>query len=135
MDEFLEFSRPHFSPSGSGWTYTAIDGSRKISTFEDSFATFDELLLSKDFCCTARGSGTVVRKGSYWFIGAYHLSFPIPNGIARSLCGMIGEFEKTSAVSMAEKAAQDLIAELDFEDKQEFESGAKKAKSKAKKKK
>lgn len=123
--EFYDFSKPHFE-SGQGWTFIPIPGSRKLEYFPSpsetsNFAYFDELLESRSFLATSRGSGCVVYdlKTQSWFIFSYHLSFPIPNDLAKGMCLQIHNFEKKSALKaqelIADAAAEDLIKLIDAE--------------------
>jgi hypothetical protein len=81
---------------------------------------FDELLGSESFKATSRGSGTLVLDHGYWYIHQYHLTFPIPNPLAKGMCISIAKYEETekegTPVSRADAAAAELLAELDLED-------------------
>lgn len=108
VSEFMEFSRPHFTPGRSAWTFNPIPDSRKYDVFPvgpiaapsatqgPAFATFDEHLESVSFETTARGTGTVIwdTATGKWLIAHYYLSFPIPNDLAKDMCKQIGIFEK-----------------------------------------
>lgn len=141
--EFYAFSEPYFMRSTSAWTYIPIRGSRRIqyvpthptSTSQALFASFDELLDSPSFLCTCRGSGSVLYNEELksWQIFSYHLTFPIPNDIAKKMCADIATFEKRIKMKHldeeANKAAQQLLEELDLE---ETKKAAKTKKSKKK---
>ena len=62
-------------------------GALKYSSPENKpiFATFDELLDSESFGATSRGTGTLIFGSNCWFIASYHLSFPIPDDIAKTV--------------------------------------------------
>ena len=123
IDKFFEYSEPHFK-SGKGWTYVPIRESRKTIFFElgtsSTLCTFDEILNSESFGVQARGSGSLIRENSssLWFISSYHLSFPIPNDIAKGITLKIQAFDKLNSVKKADEAAAELLAELEFEDKE-----------------
>ena len=125
VEQFLEFSRPHFI--NGGWKYTPKSNSRKIIYFNDQlnnnyqFATFDELLDSTSFIATSRGSGTVAwdSNKSAWYIASYHLTFPIPNDLAKKICKDIAKYEELEISKqkeyLANKATEELFAELNNE--------------------
>ena len=49
---------------------------------------FDELLNSPSYG-VSRGTGTLIKTNGEWKIAQYHLSFPIPNGIAKKITAEI----------------------------------------------
>ena len=135
IPEFYGYSKPHFD-AGKAWTYVPRPSSRRIEELviggADSssaasiqrIATFDELLDSESFVCTARGSGSAVFDGGFWYLLSYHLSFPTPNDLAPNICAKIATYEKnsntssalTAATKKADDAAAQLLAELEIED-------------------
>lgn len=144
VDEFVEFSKPHFI-SGSGWTYRPILGSRKFNLIGGwnentaAIATFDELVKSKGLGITCRGSGTLVKDTSknVWFVLSYHLSIPIPNEWAGSttFCKTLNNHELGGLEAAAEKAAAELLAEIEREEEERVNEAAQKSSSSSKKKK
>jgi hypothetical protein len=127
VDEFYSFSKPHFE-SGKAWTFIPKPGSRKITIqngpdSQPMFASFDELLDSVSFKATSRGSGTVIYRPSNksWLVFSYHLSFPIPNDMAKRICLEIADFEKSgddkSKADLAAKNESELLALLEQEKK------------------
>ncbi len=153
VNEFYAFSKPYFQRSSSAWTYNPIAGTRKITYFPTGssdilsiqpliqsngtiFAIFDELLESESFLATSRGSGTLIyQHGQGWLIGSYHLTFPIPNDIAKDMTKTIHNFEMSLKTKQANKAAEDLLAELALEEdnNEKSTSGNKKKNGKKKK--
>ena len=80
MDEFQQYARPT-----QGWTYTLK--SRKLLK-RDKVIVFDELLDSQSYGLS-RGTGTLILTDTGWKIMQYHLSFPIPNEIAKEITATI----------------------------------------------
>jgi hypothetical protein len=123
--EFIEYAKPHFNGE-SAWVYNLIEGSRKLHTVENKVTAFDELLQSESFSTTARGSGSAIfdSETNCWFIISYHLSFPIPNAIAKPICSRLFTYAKevqlatnqSAAIIASELAAQALMRELDDEE-------------------
>jgi len=90
VDEFRAFAEPYFS-TGRGWTYTATE--RHIAVAPgDSVAWFDEILVSETYG-VCRGTGVLVKEDGVWRIAQYHLTFPIPNDLAREFTTRIKEHE------------------------------------------
>jgi len=130
--DFFEFAKPYFDGANPAWEYIPISGSRRYEIFSATagssgepaplFATFDELLESKSFPSTCRGSGTLCFEGGYWFVCAYHLTFPIPNDIAKDMTKTIGKYEKESKIraeaTEADRHAAELLEELELEEDQ-----------------
>ena len=116
--EFFQYAGHHFNGT-SAWIYRPIPGKRVYDIFPSTdrpvFATFDEWLESESFGATSRGTGTLHFIGGYWYIAAYHLSFPIPNEIAKVMTATIDKYEKGNAVKEADAMAAQLIKELDME--------------------
>ncbi|MFT5236095.1 MAG: hypothetical protein ACI90A_001461 [Shewanella sp.] len=88
MDQFQQYARPT-----QGWTYTLT--SRKINQLSgvDKVIVFDELLDSESYG-VSRGTGTLIMTMKGWKIAQYHLSFPIPNEIAKEITATIKATEK-----------------------------------------
>ncbi|MCG9713315.1 nuclear transport factor 2 family protein [Shewanella insulae] len=80
MAEFSAYARPT-----KGWTYT-LD-SRQLAQHGDVIV-FDEHLSSKSYG-KCRGTGTLVLTPEGWKILQYHLSFPIPNAMAKRITAQI----------------------------------------------
>jgi len=80
MAEFAAYARPT-----KGWRYQATD--RHLLRHGDVIA-FDELLDSPAYG-QSRGSGVLLNTPTGWRILQYHLSFPIPNAIAKDITGRI----------------------------------------------
>ncbi|GAA5215438.1 hypothetical protein GCM10025776_11950 [Corallincola platygyrae] len=82
VTEFQGYAQPYFD-QGKGWTYQPT--SRHISISSDKqFAWFDELLWNDKYG-QCRGSGTLVKTESGWRLMQYHLTFPIPNELAKEI--------------------------------------------------
>lgn len=90
VDEFRAFAEPYFS-EGRGWTYTAT--SRNIIIGPDgATAWFDELLWNDSYG-TCRGTGVLIKNTEGWRIVQYHLTFPVPNELAKEIVAQIKEHE------------------------------------------
>nr|WP_258406010.1 nuclear transport factor 2 family protein [Shewanella acanthi] len=76
MAEFERYSRPT-----KGWRYDLTE--RHLIQHGDVIL-FDELLNSPSYGMS-RGTGTLIKTEGEWKIAQYHLSFPIPNGIAKQI--------------------------------------------------
>lgn len=113
VEEFWDYTSPHFK-QGKGWTYVPIPGSRKIDIYP-TFAVFDELVSSESFKSTGRGTGTCEYDSinNCWYIVTYHLTFPIPNPLAKALCNTIAEYEIKEKDKDADKIVDELIASLE----------------------
>ena len=115
VGEFFEYAKPHFNGKAA-WIYRPLCGKRKIVVYGDKqFATFDELLESESFLCTARGTGTLIKHEGCWFVAAYYLSFPIPNPLAAQTCKIIHNYEANEASDVAQRHAEELLRELELE--------------------
>lgn len=96
LAQFRAFAEPYFA-RGRGWTYTLRPGTRHVALSPDGqVAWFDELLDSGSYG-TSRGTGVLVRTADGWRIAQYHLTFPIPNDLAREFTGRIREHERAGA--------------------------------------
>ncbi|MEL4280189.1 nuclear transport factor 2 family protein [Shewanella mangrovisoli] len=80
MAEFERYSRPT-----KGWRYDLT--SRHLVQHGDVIL-FDELLNSPSYG-VSRGTGTLIKTNGEWKIAQYHLSFPIPNSIAKQITAEI----------------------------------------------
>ena len=80
MAEFEHYSRPT-----KGWRYDLTE--RHLIQHGDVIL-FDELLNSPAYG-VSRGTGTLIKTDGNWKIAQYHLSFPIPNEIAKSITAEI----------------------------------------------
>lgn len=96
LAQFRAFAEPYFG-RGRGWTYTLRPGTRHVALSPGGgVAWFDELLDSDSYG-TSRGTGVLVRTADGWRIAQYHLTFPIPNALAREFTGRIREHERAAA--------------------------------------
>ncbi|ABV86619.1 nuclear transport factor 2 family protein [Shewanella pealeana] len=82
--EFEQYARPT-----KGWRYDLT--SRKMTQHGDVIL-FDEILSSPSYG-VSRGTGTLIKTVQGWKIAQYHLSFPIPNAIAKSITKQIKAVE------------------------------------------
>ncbi|MFB2651741.1 nuclear transport factor 2 family protein [Shewanella seohaensis] len=80
MAEFERYSRPT-----KGWRY---DLTRRHLVQHGDVILFDELLNSPSYG-VSRGTGTLIKTNGEWKIAQYHLSFPIPNAIAKHITAEI----------------------------------------------
>lgn len=116
--EFREFAVPYFESARAkgkaAWTYTLIEESRKVdySGADNEIAYFDELLTSESFLCTTRGNGVAVKRDGKWKLLQYHLSFPIPNPMAKNFCEIIHSFESAEKFESAENKEEDAEKKL-----------------------
>lgn len=86
-----EAFREYAAGREGGWLY--VPRERHIDFAPDgAVAWFDELLDNAAYG-TSRGTGVLVRAAGGWRIAQYHLTFPIPNELARRLTGEIKRFE------------------------------------------
>jgi len=92
LEEFWDYTTTRFL-RGDGWTYVP-KGLRKIDIYP-TFAVFDETVASNSFKATGRGTGCCEYDSQFncWFLVTYHLSFPIPNPLANTICSIIADFE------------------------------------------
>ncbi|ABZ75921.1 conserved hypothetical protein [Shewanella halifaxensis HAW-EB4] len=84
--EFEQYVRPT-----KGWRYDLT--SRKMTQHGDVI-WFDEILSSPSYG-VSRGTGTLIKTTKGWKIAQYHLSFPIPNAIAKSITQQIKTAENS----------------------------------------
>lgn len=85
MTQFEAYSRPT-----KGWRYELVD--RKIVQ-HGNVIVFDELLDNRAYG-VSRGTGTLLLTEQGWKIAQYHLSFPIPNKIAKKITNQIKAVKK-----------------------------------------
>ncbi|MCK8043426.1 nuclear transport factor 2 family protein [Shewanella sp. 1CM18E] len=78
--EFEQYARPT-----KGWRY---DLTSREMTQRGDVIWFDEVLSSPSYG-VSRGTGTLIKTNGAWRIAQYHLSFPIPNNIAKSITKQI----------------------------------------------
>lgn len=89
-EDFQAYAAPIFS-EGRGWTYDLVERHVELAPFMN-IAWFDEILTNASYG-TARGTGVLVRHDGGWKVAQYHLTFPIPNEIAKEVTGMIAKAE------------------------------------------
>jgi hypothetical protein len=80
MMQFEGYARPT-----QGWRYEVTD--RKLIQL-DKVILFDEL-LENDGYGVSRGTGALVLTDDEWKLAQYHLSFPIPNAMAKEITAKI----------------------------------------------
>lgn len=90
-DEFVAFAEPYFDGE-EAWTYTPTQRWIEAGTVDRGVVWFDEL-LHNDKYGTSRGTGVAVRDGGVWKLGAYGLTFPIPNDLAGGMTAEIKAYE------------------------------------------
>ena len=75
----------------SGWDYRSVE--RHVTfTPDGNSAWFDEIVDCESYG-TSRGTGVLIKTPDGWKISQYHLTFPIPNELAREMTDTIKEFE------------------------------------------
>ena len=91
VEQFKGYAMPYFN-QGRGWTYTPRSRDIRIEP-DGGAAWFHEVLDSQSYG-TSRGTGLLRRlpDGS-WKISRYHLTFPIPNAIAKQVTDEIKAIE------------------------------------------
>lgn len=88
LSEFKAFCTPYFS-QGKGWTYLPTE--REVHYGPNgNIAWFVEMLDNKAYG-QCRGTGVCILEDGRWKIAQYHLTIPIPNGIAKDVVAMIRE--------------------------------------------
>ena len=92
LKQFRDFAEPYFK-KGRGWTYVPRERHIIVADIPcRCVAWFDELLDSESYG-TSRGTGVLVKRGHYWRISQYALTFPIPNDLAKGMTDQIKAFE------------------------------------------
>jgi len=76
----------------TGWTYTPKDRNVNL-TPDGNSAWFDEILDSENYG-SSRGTGVLIKTSDGWKISQYHLTFPVPNELAREITDAIKAFEE-----------------------------------------
>ena len=75
----------------NGWTYIPED--RHVNLTPDgNSAWFDEILYSEAYG-TSRGTGVLIKTSDGWKVSQYHLTFPVPNELAREITDSLKSFE------------------------------------------
>jgi len=92
LEQFKQFVEPYFD-RGQGWTYVPQQRNVYISR-DGRVAWFDEVLWNEKYG-TSRGTGVLEKESGRWKIVQYHLTFPIPNAIAKKITQEIKDFSKT----------------------------------------
>ena len=83
---FKAFAKPYFD-KGQGWTY--IPRNRHVTLANSGqVAWFDEMLDSQSYG-ECRGTGVLEMTENGWKISQYHLTIPIPNGLAKNVVKQI----------------------------------------------
>ena len=83
---FKAFAKPYFD-KGQGWTYIPRD--RHVTLAKSrQVAWFDEMLDSQSYG-ECRGTGVLEMTENGWKISQYHLTIPIPNGLAKNVVKQI----------------------------------------------
>lgn len=84
-----EFQR--YAQGSDGWIYHPTE--RNVDLTPDGMsAWFDELLDSQSYG-SSRGTGILIKSAQGWRIAQYHLTFPIPNALARDITDQIKAYE------------------------------------------
>jgi len=89
--EFAGFCKPYFD-HGKGWTYLPV--SRTIHVTENGMTAWFVEILQNEHYGTCRGTGVLKNTPKGWLIVQYHLTIPIPNGVAKDVVAKIREFEQ-----------------------------------------
>jgi len=80
-----------YAIDSNGWIY--LPRERNINfTPDGNSAWFDEVLDSASYG-TSRGTGVLIKTDEGWRISQYHLTFPIPNALAKSFTDEIKAWE------------------------------------------
>ena len=94
VDVFKRYAKPIFA-AGKGWVYHP--GTRHVYYSKTGdVAWFDELLESESYGLS-RGTGVLEKQNGVWKIVQYHLTFPIPNPLAKKLTDEIKAFHQQQA--------------------------------------
>ncbi|MBU2978414.1 nuclear transport factor 2 family protein [Alteromonas sp. C1M14] len=91
VEAFKNYAKPIFA-AGKGWVYHPKKRHVYYSSTGD-IAWFDELLDSESYG-QSRGTGVLEKQNGKWKIVQYHLTFPIPNPIAKKLTDEIKAFQQ-----------------------------------------
>ena len=83
---FKAFAKPYFD-KGQGWTYKPRNRHLTLSS-SGQVAWFDELLDSQSYG-ECRGTGVLELTENGWKISQYHLTIPLPNGLAKDVVKQI----------------------------------------------
>tara|TARA_R110002153_G_scaffold124543_2_gene270894 strand:+ start:20187 stop:20672 length:486 start_codon:yes stop_codon:yes gene_type:complete len=83
---FKAFAKPYFD-KGQGWTYKPRNRHLTLSS-SGQVAWFDELLDSQSYG-ECRGTGVLELTEKGWKISQYHLTIPVPNGLAKDVVKQI----------------------------------------------
>lgn len=84
-----------YAAETKGWKYTMTE--RHIDLSPDGNAAWFDELLWNDAYGVSRGTGALIRGDSGWKIVQYHLTFPMPNDLAKRFTEEIQTFEKNAA--------------------------------------
>ena len=98
VSELRAYAAPLFS-QGRGWTYRPRKRTVTLGLDGDS-AWFDELLDNQTYG-TSRGTGVLQRIHGRWLISQYHLTFPVPNNLAKEVTGRIKSYEAEQAAKVS----------------------------------
>ena len=83
-----------FASKTKGWEYK-LKNRHIILGPDEKTAWFDEILDSTNYG-TSRGTGVLIRTKNGWKVAQYHLTFPIPNDLAKGFTEQIQSFEAKS---------------------------------------
>lgn len=150
VQQFKDWSKQFFMNVECAWEYIPVPNKRIVSVQHSSegrqcptYAVFDEVLYCVDLKCHTRGSGTLVYENNKWLLMLYHITFPIPDRLNQFVTTKIIEGKKLNhqktMLSMQEAKAsaalEQLLLEVDLEDKNGAASSSKSGKNQKKKKK
>ena len=80
-----------FASNTKGWDYK-LQNRHIILGQHGNTAWFDEITHNAKYG-TSRGTGVLIRSKSGWKVTQYHLTFPIPNDLAKGITEQIQSFE------------------------------------------
>lgn len=86
LDAFKAYARPHFE-AGRGWRYTPT--ARRILLGPDGGTAWFRELLEHEKYGVCRGTGVLRLVDGEWRVAQYCLHFPVPNGVAEEVIGVI----------------------------------------------
>ena len=86
LAQFRAFALPYFQ-KGKGWTYLPSNRHVQLSPQGD-VAWFDEALRNSTLG-GCRGTGVLRRVNGRWLVCQYHLTIPVPNGLAKEVVELI----------------------------------------------